>query len=416
MLTNNEILGLRGQAKAYRVSDSGGLYIEVKPDGSKYWRQAYRFAGKQKTLAHGVYPAISLKEARKRRDDAKALLDQNIDPGQQRKVEKLTAKLSAANTFEAIGREWYENRASSLAPKTKTRTIAALETYVFPKLGALPIEAIEPAHVLAVILPIDKNGNGETARRVRAWIDAIFRYSIQHGKVKINPANELRSGEVFKPAKGKHLASLPIAQLSDFLKTLADPSKRLEYRTRIALRLLLLTFVRPGELNWAMWSEFNIDAKEWRIPAERIPGEGKGMKMREEHIVPLSDQAIEALKELQPLTSGKKFLFPCVGRPSEAGMSENTLRHAIKKGLGFPVTAHGMRATATSALLELGWPAHVIDKQLAHRERRGATFGAYSHQAEYLPERRKMMQAWADHLQALEEEGSKVIAIKSKAA
>lgn len=415
MLTNNEILGLRGQAKAYRVSDSGGLYIEVKPDGSKYWRQAYRFAGKQKTLAHGVYPAISLKEARKRRDDAKALLEQNIDPSQQRKVEKLTAKLSAANTFEAISREWYENRASSLASKTKNRTIAALETYVFPKLGPLPIETIEPAHVLAVILPIDKNGNGETARRVRAWIDAIFRYSIQHGKVKINPATELRSGEVFKPAKGKHLASLPIAQLPDFLKALDDQTKRVEYRTRIALRLLLLTFVRPGELNWAMWSEFNTEAKEWRIPAERIPGEGKGMKMREEHIVPLSDQAVEVLKELHPLTGGNKFLFPCVGRPGEAGMSENTMRHAIQKGLGFPVTAHGMRATATSALLELGWPAHVIDKQLAHRERRGATFGAYSHQAEYLPERRKMMQAWSDHLQALEH-GANIVPINTRLA
>ena len=415
MLTNNEILGLRGQSKAYRVSDSGGLYIEVKPDGSKYWRQAYRFAGKQKTLAHGVYPAIGLKEARKRRDDAKALLDQNIDPGQQRKVEKLTAKLSAANTFEAVGREWHENRESGLVKKTVNKTIAALETYVFPKIGALPIESVEPAHILAVILPIDRKGNGETARRVRAWIDAIFRYAIQHGKVKINPAAELRSGEVLRPAKEKHLASLPIAQLPDFLRTIDDPAKRVDYRTRLALRLLLLTFVRPGELNWAMWNEFDTDAKEWRIPAERIPGEGKGMKMKEEHIVPLSDQAIAILEELRPLTGAYRFLFPCLGRPGEAGMSENTLRMAIQKGLGFPVTAHGMRATATSALLELGWPAHVIDKQLAHRERRGATFGAYSHQAEYLPERRKMMQAWGDHLQALER-GANIVPIMTKTA
>lgn len=415
MLTDKAISGLKSQEKPYRVSDSGGLYIEVRPDGSKYWRQAYRFAGKQKTLAHGVYPTIGLKEARKRRDDAKELLDQNIDPGQQRKVEKLTAKLSAANTFETIGREWHDNRKGGLTKKTVNRTIAALETYVFPKIGALPISSIDPAHVLAVILPIDKNGNGETARRVRAWIDAIFRYAIQHGKVKLNPAADLRSGEVLRPTKEKHLASLPIAEIPSFLRTLNDLTKKIDYRTRLALRLLLLTFVRPGELNWAMWSEFNCDTKEWRIPAERIKGEGRGMKMREEHIVPLSDQAISVIEELRPLTGDYKFMFPCIGRPGEAGMSENTLRRAIQKGLGFPVTAHGMRATATSALLELGWPAHVIDKQLAHRERRGATFGAYSHQAEYLPERRKMMQAWGDHLQALEA-GASVIPIGRSAA
>lgn len=412
MLTDKEISNFAGESKPYRKADGEGLYLEVKPDGKKYWRWAYRFAGKQKTLALGVYPAVKAKEARQKRADAKALLEQNIDPTQQKKVAKLTAHLSAANTFEAIAREWHENREDSLAAKTRVKTLAALETYVFPKIGALPIDTIEPAHLLAVILPIDKAGKGETARRVRSWIDAVFRYAILHGKVKINPAADLRSGEVLKPAKEKHLASLPIADLPAFLRSIDDPAKRVDYRTRLALRLLLLTFVRPGELNWAMWDEFDTEAKEWRIPAERVPGEGKGMKMKEEHIVPLSDQAIEVLERLRSLTGAYKFLFPCIGRPGEAGMSENTLCRAIQKGLGFPVTAHGFRATTTSALLELGWPAHVIDKQLAHRERRGATFGAYSHQAEYLPERRKMMQAWGDHLQGLEK-GAKVKAIRA---
>lgn len=413
MLTDKEISNFAGEEKPYRKADGEGLYLEVKPDGKKYWRWAYRFAGKQKTLALGVYPAVSAKSARLKRGAAKALLEQSIDPGQQKKVVKLTAHLSAANTFEAIAREWFENRKDSLATKTASKTITALETYVFPKVGALPIQSIEPAHLLAVILPIDKDGKGETARRVRSWIDAIFRYAILHGKVKINPAADLRSGEVLKPAKEKHLASLPIADLPVFLRSLNDPAKRVDYRTRLALRLLALTFVRPGELNWAMWNEFNTEAKEWRIPAERIPGEGKGMKMKEEHVVPLSDQAIEVLEQLRPLTGTGKFLFPCIGRPGEAGMSENTLRMAIQKGLGFPVTAHGFRATATGALLELGWPAHVIDKQLAHRERQaGATFGAYSHQAEYLTERRKMMKAWGDFLQALEA-GAKVKPIRA---
>lgn len=412
MLTDKEISNFAGESKPYRKADGEGLYLEVKPNGQKYWRWAYRFAGKQKTLALGVYPAVKAKEARQKRADAKALLEQNIDPSQQKKIVKLTAHLSAANTFETVAREWHGNREDSLATKTRNKTIAALETYVFPKIGALPIEAIEPAHLLAVILPIDKDGKGETARRVRAWIDAIFRYAILHGKVKINPAADLRSGEVLKPAKEKHRASLPIADLPTFLRSIDDPAKRVDYRTRLALRLLVLTFVRPGELNWAMWNEFDTEAKEWRIPAERIPGEGKGMKMKEEHIVPLSDPAIAVLEQLRPLTGDYKFLFPCIGRPGEAGMSENTLRLAIQKGLGYPVTAHGFRATATSALLELGWPAHVIDKQLAHRERRGATFGAYSHQAEYLTERRKMMKAWGDYLQSLES-GAKVKAIRA---
>jgi integrase len=413
MLTDKEISNITGRDKPYRLTDGEGLYLEVKPGGMKYWRWAYRFAGKQKTLALGVYPAVKAKEARLKRADAKALLDQNIDPGQQRKVVKLTAHLSAANTFEAIAREWHENREDSLATDTASKTIAALKTYVFPKIGALPIENIEPAHLLAVVLPIDKDGKGETARRVRAWIDAVFRYAIIHHSLKINPAADLRSGEVFKPSKEKHLASLPIADLPIFLRSLDDPAKRVDYRTRLALRLLVLTFVRPGELNWAMWREFDIKAKEWRIPAERIPGAGKGMKMKEEHIVPLSGQALAVLEQLRPLTGTGKFLFPCVGRPGEAGMSENTLRMAVQKGLGFPVTAHGFRATATGALLELGWPAHVIDKQLSHQERQaGASFGAYSHQAEYLAERRKMMRAWGDYLQALEA-GAKIKPIRA---
>lgn len=193
-------------------------------------------------------------------------------------------------------------------------------------------------------------------------------------------------------------------------QSLDDPSKRIDYRTRLALRLLVLTFVRPGELNWAMWEEFNTEEREWRIPPERIQGEGRGMKMREEHIVPLSQQAIEVLKNLHALTGKYQFLFPCKGTPTK-GMSENTLRMAIQKGLGFPVTAHGFRATATSALLELGWEAHIIDRQLAHRERK-KVFGAYSHQAEYMVERRKMMQAWADHLDQLKQ-GAKILSFNT---
>ena len=229
MLTDKEIFNLKGQDKPYRISDGAGLYLEVKPDGSKYWRLAYRYAGKQKTLALGVYPDVGVKKARQKRGEAKALLATNIDPGIQRKVEKLTAHLSAANTFEAIAREWHEKREDGLAEITANKTIRALETHAFPLIGGLPVEAIEPAHILAVVTSIDAKGTGETARRVRAWIEAVFRYAIVTQRLKINPAAEIRSGEVLKPVKEKHLESLPIAQLPSFLRSLEDPSKRVDY-------------------------------------------------------------------------------------------------------------------------------------------------------------------------------------------
>lgn len=415
MLTDKEISNLKPRDKAYRVADGGGLFVEVRPDGKKYWRQAYRFAGKQKMLAHGVYPSVSAKAARVKRDEAKALLDQGTDPGQQRKVEKLTKELASALTFEAVAREWHSSRSAKLSDKTNHKTIVALEQHVFQHLGALPIADIEAAHIAVVVKKLDTAGKGETSRRVRSWIDAVFRYAILHGKTRTNPAAAIRCRDLgLGDANEKHFASLAIADLPAFLRAVDDPAKPVDYRTRLALQLLLLTFVRPGELAWAKWNEFNFDAREWRIPPERVEGKGRGMKMREEHVVPLSDQALAALEQLRPLTGRGEFLFPCIGDPTR-GMSDNTLRQAIQRGLGFPVTAHGMRATATSALLELGWPAHIIDKQLAHREHRGATFGAYSHQAEYLPERRQMMEAWGLHLQALKA-GAKITPIRSKAA
>lgn len=268
-------------------------------------------------MALGVYPKVGAKKARQEKVNAKALLENNIDPGMQRKVERLTAHLSAANTFEAIAREWHEKREDGLAETTANKTITALETHAFPLIGALPVNSIEPAHILAVVTSIDAKGKGETARRVRAWIEAVFRYAIVTQRLKTNPASEIRSGEVLKPSKEKHLESLPIAQLPVFLRSLDDPAKRVDYRTRLALRLLALTFVRPGELNWAMWNEFNLSSKEWRIPPERVEGKGRGMKMREEHIVPLSEQAVATLEKLRPLTGSYRFYFRAKAIPQK---------------------------------------------------------------------------------------------------
>lgn len=404
MLTDRAIINLGAKEKPYRVSDGGGLYIEIRPDGSKYWRQAYRFGSKQKTIAHGVYPTVSLKEARKKRDEAKQLLADGFDPGQQRKVEKLTAVLSAANTFEAVALEWQEQHAKRWAAITANKIKTALTTYAYPSIGALPIADVTPAAILAMLRKVEVTGKHETAHRLRSWCSQVFRYAILTMRCERDPAADVKGA--LKTSKTTHRAALPAADLPLFLRKLNDPAVRMEYRTRLALRLQVLTFVRPGELRAAAWSEFDTEKGEWRIPASRT-------KMKDEHIVPLSSQAVVIVEELKKLTGRCTLVFPCVGKPDKP-MSENTLCAALQTGLGFPVTAHGFRATATSTLLELGWPAHVIDRQLGHRERK-QVFGAYSHMAQYIEERRKMMQAWGDHLEALER-GAMVIPFGRSAA
>jgi integrase len=404
MLTNTEVRNLQPKAKQYKVADSGGMYLDVRPSGAKYWRLKYRIGGKEKLLALGVYPEIGLKDARKRRDDAKRQMDEGIDPGQQRKVEKLTAVLSAANTFEAIALEWQGQNEKHWAPITAHKIKAAFESSVLPHLGVLPIADITPAALLAMLRKVEATGKNETAHRLRAWCSQVFRYGIQTQRCDRDPAADLKGA--LKSAKTTHRAALPAAELPSFLRKLNDASARIEYRTRLALRLLVLTFVRPGELRAAAWSEFDTDKAEWRIPAER-------MKMKEEHIVPLSAQAIAVLEDLRQLTGSGRLVFPCVGNPGKP-MSDNTLCRSLQYGLGLPVTAHGFRATATSTLLELGWLAHVIDRQLGHRERK-QVFGAYSHMAQYMEERRRMMQAWGDHLAALEQ-GAEVILLRAGAA
>lgn len=404
MLTIKEILNLGAKEKPYRVSDGGGLYIEIRPDGAKYWRQAYRVGGKQKTIAHGVYPAVSLKEARTKRDEIKQALANGYDPSHLRKVEKLTAVLSAANTFEAVAIEWQEQHAKRWAAITANKTKTALKTYVYPSIGVLPIADVTPVAILAMLRNVEVTGKHETAHRLRSWCSQIFRFGIQTMRCERDPAADVKGA--LKTAKSSHRAALPASDLPAFLRKLNDPAVRMEYRTRLALRLQVLTFVRPGELRAAAWSEFDTEKAEWRIPAHRT-------KMRDEHIVPLSSQAVGIVEELRKLTGRYTLVFPCVGKPDRP-MSENTLCAALQTGLGFPVTAHGFRATATSTLLELGWQAHVIDRQLGHRERK-QVFGAYSHMAQYLDERRKMMQAWGDHLSALEA-GAAVIPFGRSAA
>ena len=386
MLTDRAIRALRAREKPYKRSDEKGLYLLINPTGSKYWRLKYRYASKEKVLALGVYPDVTLAEARDGRDDARRLLKAGEDPvaaGRRKKREKESAE---ANTFEVIAREWAGKQ--RWIPSHTARVLRSLEQDIFPDLGAEPISTITAQDLLAVLRKAEKRGVMETVHRLLQRCGAVFRYGVASGYCASNPGADLRGA--LTPHKATSQLALSAVELPEFLRNLEAYEGRPE--TRIGLRLLALTFVRPGELRAAEWSEFDLETPEWRIPAER-------MKMGDEHVVPLSRQAVEALNELHSLTGGGRYLFPNQSN-HEKCMSENTMLYAMyRMGYHNRATAHGFRATASTALNEQGWRSDVIERQLAHAER-NKTRAAYN-RASYLQERRDMMQHWADYLDGL---------------
>ncbi|WP_245518086.1 integrase arm-type DNA-binding domain-containing protein [Azorhizobium sp. AG788] len=390
-LTDTAIRNAKGRDKPYKLSDGGGLHLLVRPDGARYWRLAYRFAGKQKTLACGVYPAVSLADARKRREAAKQALAAGNDPSQQKRVEKRVTVLNSSRTFEAIGREWFELKRPAWVSSYSDRLMSRLEADIFPPLGRRPLAEIEPQDVLEVVRKVEGRGAVELAKREMQVIGQIFRYAIATGRAARDPTRDL-VGALKSPGRQRHHRSLSQDDLPEFLSALAtydgDP------RTRLALNLMALTFVRTTELRAAVWSEFeNLDGKEplWRIPAAR-------MKMRFEHLVPLAPQAVAILKALRPLCGASPCLFPS---PSKEGfMSNNTMLFAMyRMGFHGRATVHGFRSLASTWLNESGYPSDWIERQLAHDERNEVR-GAYN-SAQYLPGRREMMAAWANHLDAV---------------
>ena len=388
MLTDTAIRKAKGRERPYKLSDAAGLYLLVNPKGSKYWRLKYRHVGKEKVLALGVYPQVTLAEAREGRDEAKRLLKKGQDPVKARRRHRRAAESAAANTFEAVTREWVEQQRDRWTPDHTHRVVTSLEKDVFPELGLEPVSEVSAEDLLGTLRKVEKRGVTETTQRLLQRCSAVFRYGISTGRCASNPAADLKGA--LKSHKATNRAALGAADLPIFLKKLAGYNGRPE--TRIGLRLLALTFVRPGELRSAEWTEFAVDKAEWRIPAER-------MKMGLEHIVPLSNQALDLLKELQPLTGRYQHLFPNQSNPNKP-MSENTLLYAMyRMGYHSRATAHGFRATASTILNEQGWPPDVIERQLAHVERNRVR-AAYN-RASYLPDRRKMMQAWADYLDGL---------------
>lgn len=393
----------------YKLTDGGGLYIQIQPSGAKLWRYRYRIEGKENVFAIGEYfndkreGHISLENARTERDKARALVKQGIHPVQNRQASRLVERVANANTFEAVAREWIEKKKPGWTPYYLRQVERFLASDVFPSIGKLPIRSVTAAHLLAIVKKAEGRGAESVAILLRQWTSAIFRYAVATLRAEADPASALK-GAIHRP-KVEHAKPLSREQLVGFLAAVDSSGG---YRTTvIALRLMLLTFVRTKELREATWSEFDLEGAVWRIPSER-------MKMREAHIVPLSYQAIELLKELHSLTGGRDFLFPNYRSPKSC-MSQTTLNRALermgycgKDGVGF--SAHGFRATASTMLNELNYRADVIERQLAHAERNKVR--ASYNQAEYLSERSAMMQHWADLIDDLARYKSNVVPIK----
>jgi integrase len=385
-LTDTAIKAARPRQKPYKLAAGKGLYLLVQPAGGRWWRFRYRLAGKEKLLSLGTYPEVSAKVARDRRDEARTQLRNKIDPGAKRRAEKV----AEGDSFEAVAREWFAKFSRNWAKSHSSKIIRRLEMDVFPWLGDLKVGKITPPELLAVLRRVESRGALDTAHRVHQNCGQVFRYAVATGRAERDPAADLRGA--LPPPTGGHFASLTdpkkIGQL-----LLAMEGYDGTFVVKCALRLAPLVFVRPGELRQAEWSEFDLDGAEWRIPAKR-------MKAGVLHIVPLSKQAVRILQELHPLTGKGRYVLPSL-RSTARPMSDNALNAALRR-LGFTreqQTAHGFRSIASTRLNEQGWKPDAIERQLAHGER-DEVRGAYNY-AEYLPERKKMMQAWSDYLDGL---------------
>jgi integrase len=373
-----------------RLADGRGMYLEISPSGGKWWRLKYRIDGKEKRISLGVYPDVGLADARDKREAARKLIAAGIDPADQRKAIQVAEVELTENTFEVIAREWFGMFSVRWAPSHADKIIRRLELYVFPWIGVRPVKAITAPELLAVLRRVESRGANETAHRALQVCGRVFRFAVATGRAERDPSRDLAGA--LAPTKEKHLASITDPQEVGALLRAID-SYEGSWITRCALRLSPLVFVRPGELRAAQWAEIDFTKSEWRIPAER-------MKMRVQHVVPLSTQAIAVLRDLQQLTGRFALAFPGV-RSRFRPMSENTITAALRR-MGYSgqdMTGHGFRSMASTLLNEQGWNRDAIERQLAHGER-DAVRAAYNY-AQHLSVRREMMQAWADYLDLL---------------
>ncbi|HGV9228876.1 integrase arm-type DNA-binding domain-containing protein [Citrobacter amalonaticus] len=384
-LNARQVDAAKPREKAYKLADGAGLYLEVVPSGSRYWRMKYRFNGKEKRLAFGVYPAVSLAQARALRDEAKKKLAEGIDPSFAKKEEKLVRDVQLNNTFQSVALEWHGTKVNRWSEGYASDILEAFNKDIFPYIGQLPVNEIKPLVLLNVLRRMESRGATEKAKKVRQRCSEVFRYAIVTGRTEYNPAADLTSA--MSGHESKHYPFLTVEELPDFFKALAGYTG--SPLVVLAARLLILTGVRTGELRGASWSEFDLEKAVWEIPAER-------MKMKRPHLVPLSTQALEIVQQLKVMSGQYPLVFPGRNDPRKT-MSEASINQVFKRiGYTGKVTGHGFRHTMSTILHEQGFNSAWIETQLAHVDK-NAIRGTYNH-AQYLEGRREMMQWYAGYI------------------
>lgn len=400
-LTDKQIRSLRPSDKPFKVSDSQGLFLLVHSNGSLYWRMKYRFGGKEKLLSFGLYPDVSLADARRARDEARRVLNAGEDPSAGAKA--AAAEKLQADTFESVAMEWHQRSSAKWSRDHALRIKQRLAAELFPSLGDRPVQEIRTKELLEVLRGVEARGAFDLASRLRQHMDGILRYAVQTDRIESNPAADLAGALTVR--KTRHRPALPLEAIPDLLQRIERYQGR--KMTRLALKFSLLTFVRSSELRFTRWDEINVKGALWTIPGQREELEGvkhshRGAKMKEPHVVPLSRQALAILDELRDLSGNGMLVFPNDHDLSKP-MSENTVNSALRKmdyDTKKDVCGHGFRAMACSALLESGlWSEDAIERQMSHKERNGVR-AAYIHKAEFLDQRRLMVQWWADWLDA----------------
>lgn len=400
-LTDIKVRTVKPLDKPFKLTDGEGMHLLINPNGSKYWRLQYRFGGKQKMLALGVYPTVTLADARKRREIAKKLISDGIDPAEKKKEDKI--EQNGSTTFESVARDWHASCSKKWSSSHSERVLKSLADNLFPSIGKSKISDLKTRDLLAPIKVVEASKRYEVAARLQQRTTAIMRYAVQSGLIDYNPAQEMAGA--IAVAKREHRPALDFERIPELLDRIECFKGR--KLTKLAVKLTLMVFIRSSEIRFARWSEIDFKRAMWTIPAEREPLEGvkhshRGSKMRTPHLVPLSSQALVVLKEIKAISGDHHLIFIGDHNP-EKPMSENTVNTALR-GMGYDtkteVCGHGFRAMACSALIECGlWSKDAVERQMSHQERNSVR-AAYIHKAEHLDERRLMVQWWADYLDA----------------
>lgn len=403
-LTDAKIRTLKPSDKPFKVSDSHGLYLLVKPGGSRHWYLKYRISGKESRIALGAYPAISLSDARQQREGIRKMLALNINPVQQRAAER--GSRTPDKVFKNVALAWHKSN-RKWSQNTADRLLASMNNHIFPVIGNLPVSELKPRHFIDLLKRIEEKGLLEVASRTRQHLSNIMRHAVHQGLIDTNPAANL--GGVTTPPVRRHYPALPLERLPELLECIEAYHQGREL-TRLAVLLMLHVFIRSSELRFARWSEIDFTNRVWTIPATREPiigvrYSGRGAKMRMPHIVPLSEQSIAILKQIKDITGNNELIFPGDHNPYKP-MCENTVNKALRV-MGYDtkkdICGHGFRAMACSALMESGlWAKDAVERQMSHQERNTVRM-AYIHKAEHLEARKAMMQWWSDYLEACRE-------------